>query len=87
MDKVKVKILREVLHDVSATSEWAEGCFRNKVEEICSEYEVSVKEVIYLLFNICSWWRLVFLELPLTLKIVLCYVVNDPAKPYARKKR
>ena len=54
MDKVKVKILREVLHDVSATSEWAEGCFRNKVEEICSEYEVSVKEVIYLLFNICS---------------------------------
>ena len=46
MEKVKVRISRKVLNDVSANLDGAEEYINNRLEEICSQEKISVKEVI-----------------------------------------
>ena len=44
-----IKIYKSVPRDVSEKYEGAEGFINSKIEEICSQEKLSVKEVIYFL--------------------------------------
>ena len=50
-----IKIYKRVPRDVSEKYEGAEGFINSRIEEICSQEKLSVKEVIYFLCFLVSF--------------------------------
>ena len=54
MDKLRVKVYKEVLKDVSARFENAEECINERIEYICTRDKISAAEVInFFVFSFC----------------------------------
>lgn len=51
MDRRKVKILKEVLAEVSSLFEEIEKFVKERLQKICSQEKISVEQVIYLLVS------------------------------------
>ena len=63
MDRRKVKILKEMLGEVSSHFEEIEKFVKERLQKICSQEKISVEEVIYLLVSSLSLMKAYFLVL------------------------
>ena len=51
MNKIKVKLYKKVLKEISEKYEGVEDFTNNKIYEICSQEKLSAEEVIYFLVS------------------------------------
>ena len=51
MNNTKINLYKKVLQELCEKFNGAEGCIKERIEELCSENKLSVEEVIYLFMN------------------------------------
>ena len=83
MDKLRLKVHKEVLKDVSAHFDGAEKIILEKIEEICTLQKINVEQVIFLLLVLVLWC---VVGLSLALKIGVCYAIKESTKQKAQKE-
>ena len=55
MNNLKIKVYKRVLKEVSEKYDGAEDFINSRIEEICSQEQLSVEEVIYFLYFLVSF--------------------------------